>query len=255
MNKVSLCIDVGIRNLSMCIMTKNTCSSEKTSQYKILLWGVYNVLSEIDDNHKCQGILKNGKECGKKCKMKYAPVNSSLEIFTCKKHFPKDISPTKVNMFKKKNVKNYALQDIAKATINKVQELYDSNFDVFNMVNSICIELQPKQNNSMKFVSHIIYGKLTDIFLCGSLREPVPIKFVKASEKLKALYEGPPLVCHLKGAYAKRKWMSLKYTEWFLENKFCEKDNWLKLFLEEQSPDMGDTALMAMNDLGGKKKK
>ena len=46
---ISMCIDVGLRNLSICIMNSN---------YEILLWDVFNVL-DSDDYH-CQGKFKNG---------------------------------------------------------------------------------------------------------------------------------------------------------------------------------------------------
>ena len=90
----TLCIDVGLRNLSMCIMD---------SDYNILLWDVYNVLDS--DEHYCEGKFKNGKICNRNCNMKY--VKNGTTVFTCKSHFPKEIHETKINIFKKRNIIRY----------------------------------------------------------------------------------------------------------------------------------------------------
>ena len=236
---INLCIDVGLRNLSMCIMN---------SEYQILLWDVYNVLDS--DDHHCQSNFKDGKLCNRKCNMKYVVEGNTC--FTCKSHFPKNIKATKENDFKKKNIDEYLLQDIAKSFIKKIQELYDAN-TVFKELNGIYIELQPKLNPKMVFISHILYGKLTELYM----NTPVVIRFVKASQKLKA-YTGPEIVCNLKGKYAQRKWLSVQYCRWFLENKFSteQREKWLPFFLEKKVQfDMGDTLLMVLNSITGIQKK
>lgn len=240
---ITLCIDVGLRSLAMCVM-KGTIESD----YEILLWDVYNVL-DSDDYH-CQDKFKNGKLCNRKCTMKYN--NESETIYTCKTHFPKTIKKTKSNEFKKKNIDEYLLQDIAKAFIERVQEIYDTN-DVFRDLTSILIELQPKINRKAVFTSHVLYGKLVQLYK----DTPVPIRFIRASQKLKA-YTGPEIECKLKGAYAKRKWLSIRYCEWFLLNKFTkeQQDLWLPFFLSHtKKDDLSDAKLMAINAITGIPKK
>lgn len=233
---ITLCIDPGLRNLSMCIMNSN---------YEILLWDVYNILD--NDDYKCEGIFKNGKVCGRKCSMKYK-YNDVL-IYTCKTHFPKEIKKTKTNNFKKKSVDAYLLQDIAKTFIGRVQEIYNKSA-VFKELNNILIELQPKCNSKMVFVSHILYGKLVELYK----DTPVTIKFVRASQKLRA-YTGPEIQCTLKNKYAQRKWLSVQYTNWFLGNKFTKEQTgeWLPLFEGKnvKADDMADTFLMAINSITG----
>jgi len=236
---ITLCIDPGLRNLSLCIMNSN---------YEILLWDVYDVL-DSDDYH-CESELKNGKICGRKCNMKHKCEETF--VYTCKTHFPKDIKATKSNDFKKKNVDTYLLQDIAKVFIQKIQELYDEN-PVFKELNSILIELQPKCNSKMSFVSHVLYGKLVELYK----ETNVTIRFVRASQKLRA-YTGPVIECKLKGKYAQRKWLSIQYIKWFLENKFSkeQKEKWLPFFESKKvQADMGDTALMSINAISGIPKK
>lgn len=246
MEKFVLAIDIGIRNLSMCVMS---CEDPKNLEnYKIHLWGVYDTLDT--EEHICKGILKNTKVCNKKCKYKYLNDNKQY-TYSCKSHFPKSMKIEKTNHFKKKNIKDYLLQDIALIVLGKLQNIYDENFELFQQLTSIYIELQPKINSSMKFVSHIIYGKLAELMKATKC----PIRFVRASQKLKA-YTGPNIECKLKGAYAKRKWLSIQYTKWFLENKFCQeqRDKWLPKFLQNSKADDSDTFLMTINGLTSSKK-
>lgn len=235
---ITLCIDPGIRNLSMCIMN---------SDREILLWDVYNILDE--DDYHCEQTFKNGKVCGRKCNMKYKKEQATT--FTCKTHFPKNIKKTKINNFKKKSIDDYLLQDIANTFVKRIQEIYDSN-DVFKELTNIYIELQPKCNPKSLFVSHILYGKFVQLY-----KNTIPIRFVRASQKLHA-YTGPHIECKLKGKYAQRKFLSVKYIQWFLENKFSkeQREKWLPIFLSHsKKDDMSDTALMAINSITGIPKK
>jgi hypothetical protein len=240
-----LSIDIGLRNLSLCIMNAENASD--ISSYKIHLWDVYNTLDS--DNYKCQGIQKI---CNKTCCLKYK-INENI-LYSCKTHFPKDIKINlKEHTFKKKKIDDYLLQDIAKIVLKKIQEIYDNNIIIFNNLKSIIIELQPKINRKAIFTSHIIYGKLVELYKDTQ----TTIKFVRAAHKLRA-YTGPVIECKLKGEYAKRKWLSIQYTRWFLENNFSqeEKDKWLPYFESKViKPDMSDTFLMSINCLHGIPKK
>lgn len=242
-----LTIDIGLRNLAVCCMSCDDKSNIES--YKIHLWDVYNTLDS--DDYKCQSIQKSGKICGKKCSFKYNSLNNI--IHSCKTHFPKTLDcKLKEHIFKKKAIDDYLLQDIAKVVLCKIQEIYDNNLLPLKLTN-IFIELQPKINRKAVFTSHIIYGKLVELYKDTD----VPIRFVRASQKLKA-YTGPNIECKLKGAYAKRKWLSIQYTRWFLENKFSneQKDIWLNDFLTcGKADDRSDTFLMVINALYGIPKK
>ena len=236
---ITLCCDPGLRNLSLCMMD---------SEYNILLWDTFNILD--GDDHHCESLFKNGKICNRKCTMKYKS-DTDTPIYTCKTHFPKEIKKTKLNDFKKKNIDDYLLQDIANTFINRIQEIYDENQE-FKSLTSIFIELQPKCNPKMLFISHILYGKFVELY-----KDTVNIKFIRASQKLKA-YTGPEIKCGLKGAYAKRKWLSIQYCYWFLENKFTkeQRDKWLPFFNAKTiQADMSDSMLMCINSITGIPKK
>jgi hypothetical protein len=101
----------------------------------------------------------------------------------------------------------------------------------------------------MKMMSHIIYGKFVELYLGTQCT----IKFVRAAQKLKA-YTGPELVCTLKGEYAKRKWLSVEYVKWFLQQKFSKEQCaiWLPILLSHtKQNDMTDCGLMCINALHG----
>ena len=229
MKKILTC-DPGLRNLSICIMN---------SDYQILFWNTLDILNE--DSFNCTGEFKNGKICGRKCSVKYKL--DSQEIFSCKTHVPKG---TISKIFKRKNIDKYRLQEIAVILIQKLETVDLSG------LTEIYIELQPKCNPKILFVSHIIYAKFVEIF-----KDTIPIKFVRASQKLK-IYKGPFIECKLKGKYAQRKWLSVEYCRWFLNNKFSidQKEIWSPLFENKKiRADMSDTFLMCLNGLNGVDKK
>lgn len=238
-----LTIDVGLKNLAMCVMSGTDMKDLKT--YTIHLWDVFNTL-ETESPTLCNGVLKTGKVCGKKSTCFY--IEEEQKHYCCKTHFPKSIKFSDGNKIKNKKVDDFLLQTIAWIVISKIKQIFMENLNIFRQIKKVFIELQPKINQKMKFTSHILYGKLVELYAGTN----TIIRFVRAAAKLKA-YTGPPLNCHLKGAYAKRKWMAVQYTKWFLENKFSQeqRDIWLPDFLVRESPDRSDTFLMAINAIHG----
>lgn len=235
-------IDVGLKNLALCVMD---CKNPKDlTTYNIHLWEVYNTLDNTNSTELCKGIMKSGKVCNKKCNYKYNNENNC--IFTCKTHFPKDVKLLPKHKIKSKKVDEYLLQDITRIVLLKIIEIYNSNIEIFTQVEKILIELQPKVNNKMKLISHIIYSKFVELYLNTN----TTVRFIRASQKLKA-YTGPEIICKLKGAYPKRKWLSIQYTKWFLQNKFnnIQKERWFQHV--QDSADKSDTFLMAINALHG----
>jgi hypothetical protein len=158
---------------------------------------------------------------------------------------------TQRNRVRERKVQDYLLQDIAKIILTKIREIYEVNRDTFDRVDKVLIELQPKVNNKMKLISHLIYGKFVELYNDTT----VPIRFVSASGKLKA-YNGPQVECKLKGAYARRKYLSIQYTKWLLENQFdiSEGDKWKAVFDKHgKQDDLGDVFLMGIMALSTRK--
>lgn len=244
---IVLSIDVGVRHLSLCIMRSLDKTDLKT--YEILLWGVYNTLE--DDTKLCVALQKDNKICNKVCKYQYEEQENKT-VYCCKNHFPKTIAIEKKHTYKIKKIKDTPLQEVVKSVLIKLTDIYNKNKSIFDSVEQVLIELQPTFNPSMKLISHVIYGKLTE----WCMDRPCKIKFVRASQKLKA-YTDEPIECVLKGKYNQRKWLSKKYCSYFLENKFSgnQRDKWLAGFKEKGTADEGDTFLMCINCLYGVPKK
>lgn len=248
-----LAIDVGLKNLSMCIM------SREGDNVTVHLWDVYNIIKDEQEDMKCVASLKSGEECGKLCKYKYSQgVQEAQEetiVYTCKLHFPKTMTINKNNIIVPVKIKDINLQKIALLIIDKLQSLYESNRDLFDKLDKVVIELQPKCNDKMKLISHIIYGKVIDILRNNIVLD---VKFIRATQKLNIIYDGPEITCTLKDGYAKRKYMTVKYTEYFIE-KLCkegEASHWKDLFQSvKKKDDMADVFCYCISHLFDKKKK
>lgn len=239
-----LTVDVGIKNLSMCCMTCGNPEDLKT--YEIHLWNTWNTL-EMDD-HFCESQQKNGKICGKRCNFKYIRENGE-NVYCCKVHYPKGMALTERNKYHKKKVDQYLLQDITRIVLTKMNEIWRENSELLQQVKGVLIELQPKVNPKMKMISHVLYGKFVELYWDTK----TTIRFIRASTKLRA-YTGPPIECKLRGAYAKRKWLSVQYVKWIIENKFNSEQNekWLQMFINTQKrDDLSDVVCYAINALAG----
>lgn len=239
-----LSIDIGIRTLALCVL--NCTDPKDTLTYTIELWKSYDTLE--DDQHSCKGIQKNGKICGKNCSYKYDL--EEIENYSCKTHFPKEIEIKPKHSYSKKKIKDYLLQDLAKAMIITLNSIISENKELMTKIDTVLIELQPSFSPKMCFISHVLYGKLTEFFI----NQETSIKFIRASEKLK-VYDGPELICKLKGAYAKRKWESIQHAKYFLKNKFNEEQCllWSPFLLSGKVDDISDVLCYSMYHYCGKR--
>lgn len=235
-----LAVDVGLRNLALCVI--NTANSKDMKKYTIKLWDVFNILDDDSTPKLCNATMKSGKICNKKCSLKY--TDNGVVVYSCKPHFPKKIAIKPVHQIKQKRVNEYLLQDIAVSVLSKLKEIYQAHIDIMASVTRIVIELQPKINNKMKMISHLIYGKFCEMYEGTG----TTVRFIRASQKLK-VYKGPAIDCHLKTAYSKRKYLSIEYTKWFLKNGFCneETQKWLpKIEDMGKADDAADAFLLCL---------
>jgi hypothetical protein len=246
-----LSVDIGIKNLAICIL-KDPVGKKVVSDFKIEYWDVINTLEEESSQFiPCPVSNRTGRRlgecCGKMCKFKW--TNGAGEtVYSCKTHFPKELRPIKTqNRITTKLVKDTHLQDIAFACVNKVKELWETVFSNYQFT-KIIIELQPRVNNKMKFVSHILYGKFVEL-----TNNTIPIRFIKGSSKLK-VYTGPPIECNLRNAYDKRKRLAIQHATWFLETQFNEeeRDKWFSQFVtSRKKDDLADCLLYTLFELCG----
>lgn len=210
--KCVLGVDVGIKTLSLCIMTKE----------KILSWGVYDLLE--DDTLVCE-------TCGRKAKY--------IEGF-CGTHY-KGIK-IKKNEIKKKKVKEYTKQELCKKALVFLNELINNKKEDFLKVTDVIIELQPRFNPKMCFMSNVIFSKLCDYYLNTN----VSVKFEKAKNKLKN-YKGNKGE-FVENTYKNRKLKSIEYVKSELLN-FNQGDASAFFSNLIKADDASDTFLLCFNNL------
>lgn len=210
--KCVLGIDVGIKTLSLCIMTKE----------HILSWGVYDLLE--DDSVLCE-------TCGRKAKY--------TEGF-CGTHYKG--KKIKKNEIKKKKVKEYTKQELCKKALVFLNDLTKDKEEEFLKVTDVIIELQPRFNPNMCFMSNVIFSKLCDYYL----NTDVLVKFEKAKNKLKN-YKGDKGE-FVKNTYKNRKLKSIEYVkeELLKFNDVVASTFFLNL---KKCDDASDTFLICFNTL------
>jgi hypothetical protein len=231
MKKV-LSIDVGLRNLSF------ACISKENESYCINLWENHDLLSQ--PIQKCSFLTKKKKMCGLTCRY------TCGEVYSCKKHIHGD----NFKEIKTKLIDSYTLQQISLIVMNKIKQFVDENTLVFENLDLILIEKQPKVNVKMTMVSHLIFGKFTEILQAKKTK----IRFVSAGKKAKLFKtESTGISGTMKGpkGYNNRKNNAIEYLTKFLQSsKIQDSEKWL-CFLESNSKrsDLCDSASYCIAEL------
>ena len=202
-----LSIDIGVKNLAYCLMSAKDEYTEGDN-YIITDWKSINLLDD-EDLDICEGIIKSGKNKGLKCGKQSKITTENDECF-CNVHNP---DKTKYRPKKPKKVRSVPLKD-------KCLRLYHTleKYPVLlSIPREVVIEQQMKRNPTMLQMSHLVYSYF---IMKGYVDPNSPIqnvRFVSSRNKLK-VYTGPPIECHLKNAYSRRKWFACEYTKWIIRN-------------------------------------
>jgi len=225
-------IDVGIVNLSFCIIDsvswKNAQAMQDDKQPLpenpgIIEWRNVSLLPPVPC---CNALIKSGPSKGKECG-KPASWTAGADVWLCGRHRSKDADSgsdsdgkksqalcTPVSPSKSK-VKSFTAVEIIRMAVKTL----DAFADLFKQVETIVIELQPTMNPTMKALSHAILTYFV-IRYQADIAEPVlkKVGFSSSKNKLKVPYDGPEIVCNLKGKYAATKNKGKCYTEHLLRN-------------------------------------
>lgn len=216
----SLCIDVGVRNLSLMLMD--------TTSESIILW--QNI--DLFPSRKCEAIkkvdgvvcgnkLKDDEDNGNKCGIhggKHRAVGGRRRRKDCD-----DLE--KVAMALNSAINNLVLQ-IKDKTIEKVH---------------VYIERQPPKQNRMLFVSHILFGKLCEVgYVC-----------LFVSTRAKAPFLKNYLAAH-GNSYKNRKTASVQFAKKYLEDV---NSPYLEFYnASSKKDDLSDTLLYCLWTCLGRKK-
>lgn len=223
-----LSFDIGIRNLAYCIMddTDTLCIKE------------LNCCSILQtDEPICQESKKSGEVCGKKCSTKWG------DKFSCKTHFPKELKYTKKkNFYSSKKCKEFTLHELAKMMIEKLNILLYS--ESFEGIDKVLIELQPSFSVKMKFLSHILYCKVTERYIDAGTK----INFIRATEKLKVYKGRPEFPMKGKNKYANRKKLAIIHAKLLLKELFDESQAliWQNSLEGDKADDKSDAFLYCL---------
>ena len=195
-----LSFDIGIKNLSYCLICKDT--------KKIDDWGIINI--SCDD--ECQHINTKNNKCDKK-----ATFINDKKILLCSQHCK---NKKYINIKKYKN--NSSLFDIGIKLLKKIKE---KNFNNKN-IEYVLLENQPVlKNPTMKSIQMILYSYFLNEFIDNKTMKKV--EMINARNKLKA-YTGSPINCDIKDKYKKKKYLAIKYCEKMIiedEEKFISLFN------------------------------
>ena len=215
---ICLGIDIGIKNLSLCIYNiKNK---------EIIYWDSISVIPCENGG----GDFSNDENCSY-CKFKpkfwYKKLGTG-NIYLCTRHSKKEKLELDevLKEIKTAKVKNYKIQDLAYFTMQKMNELFESNSSEFSLVNKVRIELQPKFNPKMKLISHVIYTKLIDHY-----KNNINISFITAKSKMKVVFSDKTYYVQypFKNTYPERKKLAINYTIHFVKNNILNNTMWLDL--------------------------
>lgn len=257
-----LSIDVGIKNLALCIL-----EATNDSKFIIRYWEVINLFS--DKKHICEFNIKNKKEwhqCGKEAKF------HKNDHFYCKSHASKSdykLPTSDLNKYKRlkvdelqKLVDDYEIKIVGnnnKANLIKHIENYIEKY-VFEPISSmkcneyslidIGIAIRENLDRLETFIftdidyilienqispianrMNCLQGMLTQYFIMKNMNN---IKFISAINKLK------PFIENKKTKYSERKKISIEITEKLLpknSDNNTNKDKILEMFNKHKKKD------------------
>lgn len=238
MVSIRLSVDIGINNLAFCC-----CNSNK----EILIWECLDTEKNIPSTllvRKCGIITQKGNVCG--CKGRYASKTGDV---ICLRHYKAStITKSDYTKIKPNKKKPKLLQEIANNVIECIELFVNRHTSVLEELDRVSIELQPRVNNKMKFVSHLVFGKFVEC-LNIKMGKNVKINFTSASYKLKR-FKGPKALVGNTKKYTDRKKNSIECARWYLENLVLDNQSvWMDYFENQgKKDDLADTLLMCLNE-------
>lgn len=217
-----LSIDVGIKNMGVCIASPIALSGKT----QIIKWAVLDVLNLTSVPSKCLALTKKNTVCGKNATWVGTPA-------TCKIH----AHPLATPLPAKKKAKAMCHNEIVVNTIRSIE-----TFVADHRIDVCVIEQQPCINQKMRFVSHVLF---TRVVMMG-----IPdVRFKRATAKLRVYSNlsncptmATPSVTQCRPGYARRKHLSVLCTRWALQNVIHEPDEWIALFnAHSKKDDLADS--------------
>ena len=219
-----LSFDIGIKNLSFCLLNDKDLNIED--------WGIIN----ISPDAVCEHCMKENKQCDKSAKKFIIENNKKL----CSSHI-------KLKQYKDKKMKNIPkhknqLLLIGKNIVEKLDE-----YKHFLDVDYVLLENQPAlKNPTMKSIQMIIYSYFLVKGITSDLSKIENLEMINARNKLKA-YKGPEIKCEIKDKYKRTKFLGIEYCKIMIDENDKIEDKFKKLFDEsKKKDDLADSYLQGI---------
>ena len=219
-----LSFDIGIKNLSFCLINDKDLNIED--------WGIIN----ISPDEICEHCMKENKQCDKSAKKFIIENNKKL----CTSHI-------KLKQYKDMKMKNIPKNKNQLLLIGKnIVEKLD-NYKHFLDVDHVLLENQPAlKNPTMKSIQMIIYSYFLVNGITNDLSKIENLEMINARNKLKA-YKGPEIKCEIKDKYKRTKFLGIEYCKVMIDENNKIEEKFKKLFEEsKKKDDLADSYLQGI---------
>ena len=219
-----LSFDIGIKNLSFCLIDDKNLNIED--------WGIINISAD----EICDHCMKDNKQCDKSAKKIIIENNKKL----CSSHI-------KLKQYKDMKMKNIPKNKNQLLLIGKniVEQL--DKYKHFLDVDHVLLENQPAlKNPTMKSIQMIIYSYFLVNGITNNKSKIENIEMINARNKLKA-YKGPEIKCEIKDKYKKTKFLGIEYCKTMINENNKIEEKFKKLFEEsKKKDDLADSYLQGI---------
>ena len=219
-----LSFDIGIKNLSFCLINDKDLNIED--------WGILN----ISPDAVCEHCMKENKQCDKSAKKIIIENNKRL----CSSHI-------KLKQYKDMKMKNIPKHKNQLLLIGKniVEQL--DKYNHFLDVDHVLLENQPAlKNPTMKSIQMIIFSYFLVNGITNDLSKIENLEMINARNKLKA-YKGPEIKCEIKDKYKRTKFLGIEYCKVMIDENDKIEDKFKKLFEEsKKKDDLADSYLQGI---------
>ena len=223
-NMKYLSFDIGIKNLSFCLIDDKDLNIED--------WGIINISAD----EICDHCMKDNKQCDKSAKKIIIENNKKL----CSSHI-------KLKQYKDMKMKNIPKNKNQLLLIGKniVEQL--DKYKHFLDVDHVLLENQPAlKNPTMKSIQMIIYSYFLVNGITNNKSKIENIEMINARNKLKA-YKGPEIKCEIKDKYKKTKFLGIEYCKTMINENNKIEEKFKKLFEEsKKKDDLADSYLQGI---------
>jgi len=234
---IILSVDVGIKNLAICIV-RCDCSGNE-----IIEWAVINSVEDLLKNQLKCCVTKRGKLCNKVACNKITTKDKKLLGFcnlkTCQSELTSNYAKKQIKKYKKIHANRVDLSLLGKNIYKGL-----SNLKNLDNIDYVLIENQPVlKNPRMKSVQMIIFS----FFLFMTEQKDINHKVILFNPRAKLkVYDGPEIKSGKKNKYADRKYLSVEYTKYFLA-KDDKNSMWIDFFNKsKKKDDLADAYLQAL---------